>query len=121
MWIGWLYCLRRQRWERVTQGESLSECSRKLGVIVDARGTKDKFSVMTGGAMPTFRPATNARERAGGTGVETWEYAYLGSPASPCSPYGRTGQDEIDTENRIPQKNGQTRDLRQPHNHPRGE
>jgi hypothetical protein len=60
----------------VCEGDSLSECSRKLGAIVDARGTKDKYATMTGGAMPTFRPATNARERAGGTGVEAWEYAF---------------------------------------------
>jgi hypothetical protein len=58
-WVGWVFDTRRSRWDRVCEGDSLSECSRKLGAVVDARGTKDKYSTVTGGAMPPFRPTKN--------------------------------------------------------------
>lgn len=55
-WFGWIWDTRRQRWERVREAEGLSACSKRLGEIVRARGTKDKYATMTGGAVPAFRP-----------------------------------------------------------------
>jgi len=65
-WIGWIFDTRRQTWARVCEAEGMSACSKRLGEIVRARGTKDKYATMTGGAMPSFRPreATSASERA---------------------------------------------------------
>jgi hypothetical protein len=57
LWVGWVFDTRRSRWERACEGDTLAECSRKLSAVVDARGTRDKFATMTGGGMPSFRPA----------------------------------------------------------------
>jgi hypothetical protein len=58
-WHGWIWCSRRQRWERVCEVESLSACSHRLGEIARLRGVKDVYCTMTGGAMPTFGPTKN--------------------------------------------------------------
>ena len=55
-WHGWIWCTRRQRWSHVCEGDTLSECSRRLSAAVDARRTKDRYAVMTTAGMPTFRP-----------------------------------------------------------------
>ena len=56
-WVGWIFDTRRQRWCRVCAAEGLGQCSRDLGAIVRFRGTKDRYATMTGGAVPSFRPA----------------------------------------------------------------
>lgn len=71
IWHGWIWDTRRQRWQQVCEAEALGECSRKLSAIVDARRTKDRYAVLTGGGMPTFRPgrppaATSAPETTDG-------------------------------------------------------
>src|SRR5262249_30904068 len=39
-WCGWLWHARCRQWERVCQGDSLSECSHRLGEIAEQRGVK---------------------------------------------------------------------------------
>ncbi len=61
LWHGWLWIASAQRWRKVCQGDSLSQCSRRLSREGDRWGVPDRWQVMTGGAAPTFTPsdATN--------------------------------------------------------------
>ena len=63
-WYEWIWDTRRQRWERVCEGETMGACSKRLGEIVRIRGTKDKYATMTGGGCPTFRPAGRSHQTA---------------------------------------------------------
>lgn len=67
-WFGWLWNRQRQRWQRVCQAEDMPACSRRLGEILRQRGRKEKYATMTGGGVPSFRPA-------GRRPVERWASA----------------------------------------------
>lgn len=54
MWRGWLWQF--GRWMHVCEGRDLGECSRRLGAEADRRGVLDRFTAMTSGGVPTFRP-----------------------------------------------------------------
>lgn len=53
-WFGWIWF--DGRWERVCEGDSLAECSARLGEAGRRRNLPCKHQVMTGGACPTFVP-----------------------------------------------------------------
>lgn len=55
-WQGWLWS--GDTWERVCNGDSIGECSRRLGEQARRRGIRtDKYSCMTGGGWPRLCPA----------------------------------------------------------------
>ena len=70
-WFGFIWCTRRQRWEKVCQGDGLGACARKLGEIARVRGVKDRHTAMTTGAVPRRLQQEPAADAAGGNGVTT--------------------------------------------------
>ena len=54
MWVGWLWQF--GRWLRVCEASDMGKCSRLLGAEADRLGVLDRFTAMTSGGAPTFRP-----------------------------------------------------------------
>jgi hypothetical protein len=62
-WCGWLWNNETQTWERVCRGEGLNACNAELRKIATRRDVPSKYTCMTGGAEPTFKPAQAARKK----------------------------------------------------------
>jgi len=73
-WHGWLWT--GDAWARVCGGDSLGECSRRLGEHGRRRGVPDKHCVMTGGGCPNFIP-------------------YDATEAIPCDAKGISPEDDL--------------------------
>jgi hypothetical protein len=59
-WYGWIW--QHNQWQRVTGPyATLSECSRALERIGEARGVPGKFQVVTAGGAPRFTPTPTDR------------------------------------------------------------
>jgi hypothetical protein len=55
-WHGWIWDTRRQRWEKACEADGLSACSKRLGEIARIRHVPDRYTMMTSGAVPDYRP-----------------------------------------------------------------
>ena len=58
-WHGWLWQF--DHWERVCDGRDMGECSRRLGAEADRRGVLDRFTAMTSGGVPQFKPREDGK------------------------------------------------------------
>jgi hypothetical protein len=58
-WVGWVW--QRGRWLRVCEGETLGDCSRRLGEKARRLGIRDKHAIMTTGAVPSIAPLESHR------------------------------------------------------------
>jgi hypothetical protein len=55
-WSGWIWVATAKRWRKVCEGESLSQCHRRLTREMRRWGVLDKHCAMTTGGVPTFTP-----------------------------------------------------------------
>jgi hypothetical protein len=53
-WTGWLWVA--GAWQRAVTGDSLAQCGKRLAHAARKRGVPDRFSIMTGGGTPSYRP-----------------------------------------------------------------
>jgi hypothetical protein len=55
-WYGWLWIASAQRWRKACEGESLSQCHRRLTREAKRWGVPDRLCCMTVGAPPSYTP-----------------------------------------------------------------